>query len=205
MRTHLFFLATLALASLSFTHPAAANDASVDLTISGGSLQPTQNSVDQRIPGVGSLTAKQGAANGVGGRVSIWLNHHFALEGTGFYVGKSALEAQAFGATGAVDVSLFYGSGRVACGIGDRTRLLLSAGIATMARNFDTPLIEDGSLTVGVVGAGLMIPVGNAVSVRLDLDDYLYNTYWEFAGVRTDELPQHDLVFSAGLTFHTGR
>jgi len=177
----------------------------VDLTISGGNLRPTQNTLDERVSGVGSITAKQGAASGVGGRLDIWLNEHFALEGTGFYAGASPLEGDVFGATGAVDVSIFYGSGRAVVGIGDRTRLLLSAGIATMARNFDTDAIEDGSITVGVVGAGILIPVGNAVSLRFDLDDYVYDSYWELGDVRSEEIPQHDVVFAAGLTFHTGR
>lgn len=205
MRSHLF-LATLAMATLTIPHPAAADDnVHVDLSILGGSLQPTQNSVDQRIPDVGSITLKQNPAGGFGGAVTLWLNDHFALEGTGFYAGASSLEGQAFGFTGAVDASVFYGSGRAVVGVGDRTRLLMSAGIATMARNFDTDLIEDGSLTVGVVGAALLIPMGNAVSLRLNLDDYVYDTYWEFAGAKTDAMRQHDVVFGAGLTFHTGR
>jgi hypothetical protein len=42
------------------------------------------------------------------GRASIWLNEHFALEGTGFHAGSSPLEGDAFGTTGAVDVAFLY-------------------------------------------------------------------------------------------------
>jgi hypothetical protein len=201
MRTHLF-LTALTLTTLSLAGAAAANDATVDLTISGGNLNPTQNTLDERISGVGSITAKHGSAPGMGGRVSIWINEHFALEGTGFYAGSSSLEGDAFGTTGAVDVAFFYGSGRAVVGVGNRARFLMSAGLATMARNFDTDAIEDGSLTVGVVGAGLLVPLGNAVSLRFDLDGYFYSSYWEFDGIQSDEILQHDVVLQAGLTFH---
>ena len=152
MRTHLF-LTAVALAAFSLPRTVSAGDVTVDLTISGGTLSPTQNTLDERVSGVGAITAKHGASPGFGGRVSVWLNEHVALEGTGFYAGGSSLEGNAFGAAAAVDATVFAGSGRAVVGVGTRVRFLMSAGLATMARTYDTPLIEDGSLTTGVIGA----------------------------------------------------
>ena len=56
---------------------------------------------------------------------------------------------------------------------------------------------------MGVVGVGVLLPLGNAVSLRLDTDNYFYNMFWELDGVRSGELLQQDVVFAAGLTFHT--
>jgi hypothetical protein len=47
-----------------------------------------------------------------------------------------------------------------------------------------------------------LVPLGNAVSLRFDLDDYFYSSYWEFDGIQSDEILQHDVVLQAGLTFH---
>lgn len=189
----------------ALTPSARAEGTAVDFTFSGGVFNPTENNLDEVVPGVGSVTARHGAGNALGARLDIWLNDHFALEGTGTFMTGSSLEGQAFGIPGSVDASFFYGSARGVLGIGQRARLLLSGGVGLANSSYDTHGIEDGSLTVGVLGIGALIPLGNAVSLRLDVDNYIYNMYWELDGLQSEERLQRDVVAMAGLTFHTGR
>jgi hypothetical protein len=202
MKTALSFLILAATATCG---TARAEGARVDLTASAGAFRPTENNLDENVPGLGSVTAKFGTANMFGGRLDIWFNEHVGVEGTAYHAGGSSLEGQAFGAPGAVDASLTYGTGRLAVGVGETTRLILSAGLGIQSASYDTPDIEDGTLTVGVLGAGVLLPLGSAVSLRVDLDDYIYNMYWEIDGLRSEERLQQDVVLAAGLTFHIGR
>jgi len=188
-----------------FAAPALADGASVDLTPSVGYFNPTQNNLDEVIPGLGSVTAKHATGNAFGGRIDVWLNEHFALEGTGYMTTGSSLDGQAFGVAGSVDADFFYGTARALVGVGDKARLLLSAGLGFVNSAYDSNGIEDGSIMVGVLGVGASIPVGNSVSLRFDLDNYIYNMYWEFDGVQSADQLQQDIVAAVGLTFHTGR
>ena len=184
--------------------PGRADGTYVDLTVAAGNFSAQRNTLDETLSGLGTVTAKHGSSPAFGGRIDIWFNDHFALQGSGFLAGGSSLEGQAFGVPGSVDASLFYGTGRAVAGIGGRVRLLLSAGFGFRSANYDTPDIEDGSLTVGVVGAGLLVPLGTSVALRLDADDYVYDMYWEVDGLRSREQRQHDVMLTVGLTFRTG-
>lgn len=81
---------------------------------------------------------------------------------------------------------------------------LLSAGLGFVNSSYDTNGIEDGSLWIGVVGAGIQIPLSETALLRLDLDDYVYNMHWEFDGVQSEDQMQHDIVAAVGITFRTG-
>jgi hypothetical protein len=187
------------------TAPALADGATVDLTPSFGVFNPTQDNLDEVLPGLGSVTAKHGSGNAFGGRLDVWLNPHFALEGTGYLTTGSSLDGEAFGVPGSVDASFFYGSGRALVGVGTTAKLLLSAGLGFVSSSYDSPGIADGSIMVGVLGVGALIPLGENVSLRLDLDDYVYNMHWEFDGLQSQDQMQQDIVAAVGLTFHTGR
>ncbi|NNE44071.1 MAG: hypothetical protein HKN12_07665 [Gemmatimonadetes bacterium] len=191
--------------SAAATDSVRAEGTPVDLTLSVGGFSSTQNNLDETVAGIGDVTAKFGSSPIIGGRVGIWLNDHLAIEGTGYYAGGSSLEGEAFGVPGSVDASFFYGSGRLVVGLGADNRVMLTGGIGTQKSTYDTTGIEDGSLMVGVLGVSAQFPIGESVSLRIDADNYLYNMYWEFDGLQSEEQFMRDFVLAAGLTFHTGR
>lgn len=128
------------------------------------------------------------------GRVAIELN--------GLYT-ATEMEAQAFGTSGAIDANLFFGAARGVLGFGSSARFMLSAGLGLQSSSYD--LIEGGTWMIGVIGAGVMVPLGEKAGLRVGVDDYLYNAQWDVGGVMTDEIFQHDVTYTAGITFRTGR
>ena len=152
--------------------------------------------------GNGSASAQHASSMGFGGRLTFWVNETFALEATGMFT-STDMEAQLFDESGAIGASVFLGTGRAVLGFGSKTRFLLNAGLGFQSSSYD--FVEGGTWMIGVAGAGLVLPMNQAVGLRLGVDDYIYNAQWDLGdGTLTDAILQHDVTFTVGLSIFTG-
>ncbi len=184
--------------------PAHAEGARVDITPVVGAFNATQNNVDEEFAGIGAIEAKFAGGTAFGGYLTIWLNDNFAIEGAGHFVGSS-LDAVAFGAEGELGANIFYGTGRAVLGMGQGPQFQVSAGFGMRSVAFDSNEIENSTFGTGVIGGALLVPLGKSTSLRVGIDNYIYTTYWEVGDLRTSELDQQDIVYSVGLTLHSGK
>lgn len=191
-------LVTIAALALALAPPAYAEG--VDVTPEFGYYMPQS---EQANIGNGTATAKHAEAAGYGGRLTFWVNETVGFEATGMFT-STDMEAQLFGQTGSIGASIFFGTGRLVLGFGSLARFMLNAGLGFQSSSYD--YIEGGTWMIGVVGAGAMVPLGEKLGLRLGVDDYLYNAQWDLGnGTLTEEIFQHDLTFTAGLSILTGR
>lgn len=191
-------IAVLALLPLVFAVPVRAGE--VDVTPEIGYYAPRSDQVDI---GDGLATAKHDNKLGFGGRLTFWANPNFAIELNGMYT-ATKMTGQAFGETGSIDANVFFGTARAVAGFGSTARFLLSAGLGVQSSSYD--FIEGGTWMIGVIGAGVMIPLGESAALRLGVDDYMYNAQWDLGGgVMTDTIFQNDVMYTAGISFRTGR
>ncbi len=191
-------IVAIALLPLLFAVPVRAGE--VDITPEIGYYAPLSDQVDIDN---GTLTAKHATAIGFGGRLTFWANPNFAIELNGMYT-ATEMEAHAFGQTGSIDANVFFGTARAVLGFGKSARFLLSGGLGVQSSSYD--YIEGGTWMIGVIGAGLMIPLGESAALRVGVDDYMYNAQWDLGGgIMTDTIFQNDVTYTAGISFRTGR
>ncbi len=194
----------LGLLILAILLVSAASDAQAGaLEIQGyaGLYSPAALAVEEMVPGAGTVTAEHADALALGGRLDIWLKNQLALELGGMYTSTS-LDGQVLGITGSTGARAVFGSAKLLLqGASDpnQTRFHIGAGIMLGSMSYDD---IDGSNWVALtVGGGVRVPLSEFVALRLDVDDYIYTLQWFVDGVSvTDELLQHDLVFSLGLS-----
>jgi hypothetical protein len=183
--------------------PAAAERGDVELTPMVGYYTAQANSIDEVIPGVGSVTARRADTVAGGLRLTAWVRPSLALEISGLY-SSGTLDGQAFGVEGEMGETSFFGAGRLVLSPASQSaRVLFSAGLVLAVQDYE--FVEGSSFMAGVVGVGLKLPMGEAVSLRLDVDDYIYNTWWEVGDQRTTSLTQHDVVSTVGISFSLGQ
>jgi hypothetical protein len=182
------------LGALSLAARPAVAQGSVSLTPWAGIYVPTKNefsSVDNDI--------KRNNAFMAGARLTFWGNSPLGLELTGGY---SPAKVEIAGGTINEDknTNVFVGSAKLMLGISPASSsfgLYVGAGPALIRRGEDvTAESESATDWGGVIGAGLRLPLGSSVGLRIDAEDYLYNG--DFIG--EDDF-QNDLVLSAGLSF----
>lgn len=175
------------------TRPVAAQG-SLTLTPYAGAFVPTKNefsSVGNDIKRNNSFIA--------GARLTFWGNSPLGLEFTGGY---APAKVEVAGATINEDrnTNVFVGSAKLMLGISPASSslgLYVGGGPAVIRRGEDvTQESESQTDFGGVLGAGIRLPLGQAIGVRFDVEDYLYNG--DFSG---DDDFQNDLVLSAGLSF----
>lgn len=153
----------------------------------------------------GAVTANMTASPGFGAQLTHWAGEHVGLALTGFYA-TSQLEGRIADQVQALDSTVLLGSARVVVGIGGGegpSILNLSAGFALNNTQYDD-VIEGGTIVNGVIGAELNVPLGGATALRLGVDDYVYDRWFEFDGVESTAQRQHDLVIHGGVTFALG-
>ena len=182
------------LGALSLAARPAVAQGSVSLTPWAGIYVPTKNefsSVDNDI--------KRNNAFMAGARLTFWGNSPLGFELTGGY---SPAKVEIAGGTINEDknTNVFVGSAKLLLGISPASSsfgLYVGAGPALIRRGEDvTAESESATDWGGVIGAGLRLPLGSSVGLRIDAEDYLYNG--DFIG--EDDF-QNDLVLSAGLSF----
>jgi len=155
----------------------------------------------------GNVEARMANALGYGGQLTVWLNSAVALAASGFYV-STTLDGDAFGVTGSLDASVFMGGARVVLGLGGTetgpSLVNLSAGIVANSTDYG-PAVESGTHAAGVVGVDLNVPLGRNAGLRLGVDDYIHDKWFEVGDVSTEAARQHDVVLYGGLTLYPGR
>jgi hypothetical protein len=183
----------MVLGALSLAARPAAAQGSMSLTPWAGIYVPTKNefsSVDTDL--------KRNNAFMAGARLTFWGNRPLGLELTGGY---SPANVEVAGGTINEDknTNVFVGSAKLLLGISPASSsfgLYLGGGPALIRRGEDvTEESESATDWGGVLGAGLRLPLGSSVGLRIDLEDYLYDG--DFSG---DDDFQNDLVLSAGLS-----
>jgi hypothetical protein len=183
----------IVLSALSLAARPVAAQGSISLTPWAGVYVPTKNefsSVDTDI--------KRNNAFMGGARLTFWGNSPLGLELTGGY---SPANVEIAGGTINEDknTNVFVGSAKLMLGISPASSsfgLYVGGGPALIRRGEDvTEESESATDWGGVVGAGLRLPLGSSVGLRIDVEDYLYDG--DFSG---DDDFQNDLVISAGLS-----
>ncbi len=198
-------LPMLTLAALLIASPALARGQAgeVHLSTYAGLYSPQAPVVDELD---GNVEVRKAEAMGFGGQLTIWLNSNVAIAASGFYA-QTSLDANAFGAFGSIDTNVLLAGGRLVVGIGgDETRpsiLNLSAGVVANTTSY-SDFIEGATHSAGVVGAALNIPLGSNAGLRLGVDDYIYDRFFEVGAFETEPVRQHDVVIYGGLTFYSG-
>jgi hypothetical protein len=181
------------LSALSLAARPVAAQGSISFTPWAGVYVPTKNefsSVDTDI--------KRNNAFMGGARLTFWGNSPLGLELTGGY---SPANVEIAGGTINEDknTNVFVGSAKLMLGISPASSsfgLYVGGGPALIRRGEDvTEESESATDWGGVVGAGLRLPLGSSVGLRIDIEDYLYDG--DFSG---DDDFQNDLVLSAGLS-----
>lgn len=184
----------IVLSALSLAARPVAAQGSISLTPWAGVYVPTKNefsSVDNDI--------KRNNAFMAGARLTFWGNSPLGLELTGGY---SPANVEIAGGTINEDknTNVFVGSAKLMLGISPASSsfgLYVGGGPALIRRGEDvTEESESATDWGGVVGAGIRLPLGSSVGLRVDVEDYLYDG--NFSG---DDDFQNDLVLSAGLSF----
>ncbi len=194
MRRTIAAVSTSAVLALALLARPVSAQGSLTLTPYAGALVPTKNefsSVGNDIRRNNSFIA--------GARLTFWGNSPLGLELTGGY---APAKVEIAGATinENRNTNVFVGSAKLMLGISPASSslgLYVGGGPAVIRRGQDVTA-ESSSQTDfgGVLGAGIRLPLGQAVGVRFDVEDYLYNG--DFSG---DNEFQNDLVLSAGLSF----
>lgn len=201
MKYIIFVIATW----IAFSNSLLAQDvrSGVDISAFAGQFVATANVIDETAPSFGSVTAKHQNAMAYGGHLTIWINNNFGLEGGVAYT-SSSLEGEAFGSTGSLKANLLYGSGKAVLGFGDYTRFQLSGGLGVVKSGYD--FLEGDSHMVGVIGAAILIPLNQQISLRLEVEDFIHYVQWDLGdGNLTQQINQNDLILGAGFSISTGR
>ena len=198
----IYFLLIVWLASASIDDVQAQNErGQFDLTVpSVGVLFPLADVVESGAISTGSPAADHEVSVVFGSRLTYWFIPEMAAE-LELVFSPSALKSDAFGMPGTVDAQFFVLSGRLVYDFGSdqsNSGFLLTGGLGLFGTSYNEFDMTTGGL--GLLGIGYRIRLDNALSLRLDLTDYITTTNWELAdGSETDQLLQTDLVLSAGL------
>lgn len=190
-------LGALALAALVATAPAALRaQGSTRLGIYGGVFTPLGSDLD--LGAVGGQVKRQNSL-AVGARLTFWGPGILGVEAVGGY---SPAKTKVAGGTvnSSRNLNLFVGGLKLLVGISPAMSPIgfqFSAGPAVIRRGHDVTS-QDNSETKfgGVFGAGVRFPIGSAVSLTVDGEDYIYKST-----IGTNEETRNDLILSAGLSF----
>lgn len=173
-----------------------------DLMIpSVSALLPLSNVVDANAFGTGTPSGGHEFSAMFGGRLTYWFIPEMGAE-LELLFAPSALETDPFGLPGTVDAQFFSLNARLVYAFGSDSHkpyFLLTGGLGLWATNYEDYDMTTGGM--GVVALGLRIPMDNALSIRIDLSNYMTTTDWELAsGGETDKILQHDLALTVGLS-----
>jgi outer membrane protein with beta-barrel domain len=163
------------------------------LTPYAGIYVPTNNSFSS----VGTDIKRNNAFVG-GARLTFWGKSPLGLELSGAF---SPANVDVAGATvnGTRSTSVFLASAKLMLGVSSAVSpmgFFVGAGPALIRRGDDVTQQSNSQTDFGgVVGAGLHFPIGGALGLRLEGEDYMYG-----GDFGTGNEFQNDLVLDAGLT-----
>lgn len=199
--TRVFPLAGLLGAALSGALPA--QQPPVEITPYVGLYTPTTTVVSQFEPTCTcDVSLKHQPAFLVGTRVLFWMNRRLGLEAAMAYSG-SGLHAEASG-LGSADTTaeVVLGTARLVAHLNRPdavTGFIAGAGLGVVAHGGDAYSGITGTTDLGAsVMFGVRSRIGSQLTVRLELEDYLYSASFG-PSPNTDAQFQHDLVASLGL------
>ncbi len=213
-----------ALPALLAAGPAAPQQLAVDIIPYAGLYAPIADVLEIRA-GVDGIIAELsvGQAAGLlgGGRLDLWLTDSFGLEGGFAYALSDAeIQAEALGVSisEGADAHVWLGSARAIYrfmpAIASSLIFFINGGVAIIGRGGDAyeEFAVDGIADVegktdigGVIGAGIIIDVFDAVGIRFDVEDYLYSVKLEVADEDFDSQFQNDIAVTSGMVIHLGR
>jgi opacity protein-like surface antigen len=216
-----------ALLAMTSVAPAAAQQVMIEINPFGGLYLPTTDviefdSVILDLPSEEMATAKQKTAAAFGGRITIWLQQAFAIEGGFAYAlsdgdvelnGQDLCDTSFDGDAIVCDANVWFGSlkglYRFAPQAGANWAIHLGAGPAVISRGGDAFEDADGKTDIGgVLNVGASFDLTPQVAIRLDAEDYLYSAKFEDSesGVELgDSKFQNDLLFTGGIAIRLGR
>lgn len=192
-RTPFAVAAVALLAGLTMSARPAMAQGSLTFTPWAGIYVPTKNEFSS----VGTDIKRNNSFIG-GARLTFWGNSPLGLEFTGGY---APANVEVAGGTINEDrnTNVFVGSAKLMLGVspaGSSFGIYVGGGPAIIRRGEDvTEESESSTDWGGVLGAGIRLPLGSSLGLRIDAEDYLYNG--DFDG--SDDF-QNDLVLSAGLS-----
>jgi len=175
--------------------------AQVVFTPMAGTMVPTANVYEQ--PGAIG-TARQTTAFAAGGRLTLSATGHVGLE-AGLIWAPSNVRITTTAGTVDRSSSMLLGSLRLIFVLNSRwdaVNVYFAAGAGLVRRSGDAFTDVDGLTDVtGNVAFGTLFRAGSAFRIRLEMEDYLYQTRFTLPG---GEQPgprfQNDLVFSLGVS-----
>ena len=204
-----YVLTLICMISLGFAGAAHAQNqqGQLDLMIpSVGAMLPLSDVVDSGDLGTNAPSGKHDFSVLFGSRLTYWFIPEMGAE-LELLFSPSALDGAPFSAPEDIDAQFFALNGRLVYAFGGDTRgtaFLLTGGLGIYATNYSDYEMTTGGM--GVVAIGVRIPMDNALSVRIDLSNYMTTTNWELpAGSETDKILQHDLSLSVGLTINLNK
>lgn len=194
---------TAAVSGLGATAHAGNEPGDVHLSAYAGQYTPQADVLSEL---GGALNAHIDPGTGLGVQATIWMNPHVGLAAS-YHRVETTLTGQISDVEGSIDTSVQAFGGRLVVGIGEargRSVLNLSAGIVSYSIDYGD-VIESSPHAAGVIGADVNLPLGEHAGLTLGVDDYVYDVWYEFDGVRSEEQRQHDVVLRGGITFFSGR
>lgn len=219
-------LCVAALLAITSAAPAAAQHVMIDINGFGGLYLPTTDVIefDTDLIGLPGLeaTAKQKTAAAFGGRITVWVQRAFGVEGGFAYAlsdGDVELDGQDIcdetfdGDAIVCDANVWFGSlkglYRFAPPAGAIWAIHLGGGVAVIGRGGDAFEDADGTTDIGgVLNVGATFDLTPQVAIRLDAEDYLYSAQFEDSetGIEIgDSKFQNDLLFTGGIAIRLGR
>ncbi|UCF18654.1 MAG: outer membrane beta-barrel protein [Gemmatimonadota bacterium] len=217
--------------------PAAAQQVAVDLVPFAGAYLPMADVYDWSDTEVGitaTITGKHKTGFAFGGRLTLWFNDAFGLEG-GFAYGPSDVDYDltvrgdglSESVSTSVSASVWRGSLK---GILNLVRsadapvnFYVGGGIGLVGRSgdgyeqfviqfFDENLVfeNEGTTDVGgVLNVGVAFDVSELIAIRIDLEDYIHSVKQtltlEGESFESDSKLQNDLLLTGGVAIRLGR
>ncbi|KPK79155.1 MAG: hypothetical protein AMS25_13670, partial [Gemmatimonas sp. SM23_52] len=177
-------LAALALFALA-ARPALAQQVMVDINPFGGVYMPISDLVEENGDTWGQ---KLGAL--FGGRVTVWLNESFGVEGE-FAYALSDGEAESAGETYTEDANVMLGSLKglyqFAPSPGSPFMLHAGAGVAMIMHGGDAYEDVEGTTDIGgTVIFGGTYDVSDMIAIRFDAQDFMYQAKFKEDDFETD-------------------
>ena len=183
----------LLVASLFVAGPAPA--VAQSLTLWGGVYSPLGSDVNLGAIG-GSVQRNNSFAGGI--RLTGWGSSILGVEAVGGY-SPASVDVAGGTINGQRNLNVFAGGLKLMVGVSPKLSplgIFLGAGPAVIRRGEDVTT-ESGSNTAfgGVIGAGLRVPFGSSLGLRIDAEDYIYN-----GDIGGDNATRNDLILSTGLS-----
>lgn len=174
----------------------------IDFAPAIGYYVSTANVIQEDFGNNLTVEASHKSSMAFGGKLTIWANNLLGFESSFAYTSTS-LDGEAFGLEGSTDASLFFATEKVVLGFGNSTRFQIGGGFGIVTSSY-SDLDGDTHMT-GVAGIALIIPMSQAVALRLDGDDHIHSIFWTVDDFETDAITQNDIVVTLSISVSTGR